>query len=97
MVPFLWLKLRWKRCLFETSEILALFVNTLTADDKYSSYKRQKFPQEIESQLFKNQRSLMHFSWHFCHLHQIFNILKKKIKLIAQLYPLVLTPKGNVT
>ena len=33
-----------------TSEILGLFVNTLAADDKCSSDKRQKFSQAIQMQ-----------------------------------------------
>ena len=32
----LWRKLSWKRSLLVTSEMLGLFVNTLTPNDKYS-------------------------------------------------------------
>ena len=48
-----WVKLRWKISLLVISEILGLFFKTLTADDKYSCYKREKFPQENQMELSK--------------------------------------------
>ena len=40
-------------CLLQISEILGLFVNTLTADDKYSVFHRMNLQQPIETQLSK--------------------------------------------
>ena len=50
---FLWVKLNWKLLLLLRSEISGPFVNTLTADDTYSYYKRENFPQAIQMQLPK--------------------------------------------
>ena len=44
------------------SEILRLFVNTLTADDKYSSKNIQNLPQQFQTQLSQKQNT---FSWFF--------------------------------
>ena len=38
-------------------EILGLFVNTLTADGKYSLCNRENLPQPIQMQLSKKQRT----------------------------------------
>lgn len=38
------------------SEILGLFVNTLTVYDRYSLYNREKFQQSIQMQLSKNPK-----------------------------------------
>ena len=37
IVPWIWDKLSWKKCRLVRFEILELFVNTLTTDDRYSS------------------------------------------------------------
>ena len=37
-------------------EILRLFVNALTADDKYSESNMQNFPQQFQTQLSKRQK-----------------------------------------
>ena len=42
-------------------EILALFVNTVTAHGKYACYKRENFPQAIQIQLSKNQICFFNF------------------------------------
>ena len=52
----MWVKLTWKTCLLVTSEILGLSFNPLTADDKYSSYKRQNFPQAIQMVSFERTK-----------------------------------------
>ena len=44
-------RVSWKKLLLVRSEILGLFVNTLTADVKYSRLNRQNFPQQIDTQL----------------------------------------------
>ena len=47
IVSSLWDKLSWKTSLLVGSEILGLFNNTLTADDKYFPYNIENFPQPI--------------------------------------------------
>ena len=43
-------------------EILRLFVNALTADDKYSGSNMQNFPQQFQTPLSQKQNT---FSWFF--------------------------------
>ena len=63
------------------SKILALLVNRLTADDKYSLYDRENLQQSISMQSSKKQKTLSNLSafFFFWNLHQILNILKKKV------------------
>ena len=49
-------KFSWKMSLLLRSEILGLFVNTLTVYDRYSLYNREKFQQSIQMQLSKNPK-----------------------------------------
>ena len=42
-------------------EILRLFVNALTADDKYSDSNMQNFPQQFQTPLPKKQKTLSGF------------------------------------
>ena len=42
-------------------EILSLFVNALTADDKYSDSNMQNFPQQFQTPLSQKQKSLSGF------------------------------------
>ena len=44
------------------SEILGLFVNTLTADDKYSLCNRENLLQSIQMQLSKEQKVFSQYS-----------------------------------
>ena len=53
-------KLSWKKSALVWSEILRLFVNTLTADDKYSSSNMQNFRQQFQTPLSQKQKT---FSW----------------------------------
>ena len=45
----------WKMSLLVISEILELFLNTLTADDKYSLRKSENFWQPIQMKLSKKE------------------------------------------
>ena len=47
------------------SEILRLFVNTLTADNKYSGCNVHNFAQQVQTPLSQKQKSL---SWFFIEL-----------------------------
>ena len=42
-------------------EILSLFVNALTADDKYSDSNMQNFPQQFQTPLSQKQKTLSGF------------------------------------
>ena len=61
-----------------TSEILGLFVNTLAADDKCSSDKRQKFSQAIQMQWFKQPKIFYEFFIAFLQSASNFEHLQKK-------------------
>ena len=57
-----WGELRGKTSLLVRSKILGMFLDTLTADDKYSRHYRKNFAQLIEMQLCKMEK---HFSQFF--------------------------------
>ena len=57
-----------KRCqtlLKSEGQQLCLFVNTLTADDKYSPLNRDNLMQPIQLQLSKTQKTFSHFVFEF--------------------------------
>ena len=82
--------LSWKKSALVWSEILRLFVNTLTADKKYSRCNVHHFAQQVQTPLSKtkisemwmkfnkNKRLFVDFSLHFGNVDEIYNILKKK-------------------
>ena len=54
-------KLSWKKSPSVWYEILRLFVNALTADDKYSGSNMQNFPQQFLAALSQKQKSFSGF------------------------------------
>ena len=54
----LWQKLSFKMSALLISDILGLFVNTLTSCHKYSLRNTKNLPQRIEMQLSKNRKKL---------------------------------------
>ena len=60
---FQWIrdKLSWKISALVTSEIFRLFVNTLTADDKYSRRYTQIFWQQLQTLLSREESSFCQF------------------------------------
>ena len=74
-------KLSWETSLLVRSEILGLFANALTGDDKYSRHFRETLPQPIQMQLSKKQKFIFKFLSGFRNLHEIRNILTQKISL----------------
>ena len=67
--------------LLKICEILWLFVNTLTADDKYSLRYRESLRQTIQVQLSKKQKTFVNLMPNFRNLFHVLNILKKKYYL----------------
>ena len=55
-------KLSWKKLLIVRYEISGVFVNTLTANGKYSRRNRESFQQQIQIQLSQKRQT---FSWFF--------------------------------
>ena len=56
-VPWIWEKLSWKKCRLVRFEILELFVNTLTTDDKYSSRNIQNLTQQLQTTMSQKQKT----------------------------------------
>ena len=52
----------WKKSLSVWYEILRLFVNALTADDKYSGSNMQSLPQQFQTSLSQKKKD---FFWFF--------------------------------
>ena len=75
--------LSWKKSAVVWSEILRLFVNTFTADNKYSRCNVHHFAQQVQSHYLKNKRLFADFLLHFWNVHEIYNILKKKMSILA--------------
>ena len=57
IVSSFWKKLSVKTSLLVRSEILRLFVNTFTTDDKYSRDERQNLPELIQMQLPRKSKT----------------------------------------
>ena len=68
----------------------------MTADDKYSPLNRDNLTQPIPTQLSQKQRPFLIFFFNFRNLHHLLNIFKKKMTLIADLFPKLRTPKNVV-
>ena len=64
--PCIWDILSWKK-----SEILKLFVITLTADNKYSRCNVHNFAQQVQTHYFKNKTLFVDFLLHFWNVHAI--------------------------
>ena len=58
-------------------EIVGLFVNTLTANDKYSLHNRKNLPQPIQMQLSKKQKNFSQFCFAFLKFRSSFKIFEK--------------------
>ena len=51
---------------------------------------------QFGSNYLKNQKPFLNYFLHFRNLHEIFNIFKKKMTFIADLFPKLRTPKDVV-
>ena len=65
------------------SEILGLFVDTMTANENYSLRNTENLKQPLQM--------------HVWNLHQILNILKKKMNLISDVFPKLEISKNVVS
>ena len=61
----------WKKSALVWSEILRLFFNTLTADNKYSRCNVHNFEQQVQTPLSQNQKTFVDFLLHFWNVHNI--------------------------
>ena len=60
--------------------MLGQFVNSLTADDKYSRQNRENFLQEIQMQLSQKPKTFTQFFIAFLDSTSSFEYFKKKMK-----------------
>ena len=68
-------------------EILGMFVTKLTADEKYFVQDCQNLQLPIQMQLSEKKKLFLNFFFHFWNLHQVINILKQKMIVIANVFP----------
>ena len=59
--PRIWDILRWQKSALVWSEILRLFVNTLTVDNKYSLCNVHNFAQQVQTPLSQKQKTFCAF------------------------------------
>ena len=59
--PWICDKLSWKKSALVRSKILGLFVNTLSAEYKYSRWYMQTFPQQVQTLLSLKQKTFFTF------------------------------------
>ena len=90
--PSLWRNLIWKMSPLLLGEMLGVFVDTFTADGKYSVIYCENLPLPIQMQL----SVFLNFSFHLWNLHQISNILKKSMMVIANVLPKLQTLENFV-
>ena len=64
-------KLSWEMSPSIWYEILRLFVNALTADDKYSDSNMQNLLQQFQTALSKNKKLFLDFLLHFWNVREI--------------------------
>ena len=82
-----WEKLISKMSHLVLGKILGVFLNTLTTDGKYPVEDWENLQLLIQMELSDKQKLFLNFLLHFWNLHQILNILKKKIMVIANVFP----------
>ena len=75
---------------------LRVFVNTLTAEVKYPIQDWENFLMPVKMQLSDNWKTFLYFLFIFWNLHNILNILKKKMVVIANVFPKLQTVKNFV-
>ena len=94
----LWKIFSSKNSFLVVSQTWSLFLNILTPYDKYSLSVKVSFSsKQLKVCYLENWKLLLNFLQHFWNLHQISNILKKKMRLIADVLQKLETAKSVVT
>ena len=86
----------WKNSVLVICKILGLFVNTLTAKDKYSLLNRDTLKQPIQMQLSQKQKTLSRFFSAFLKSGLNFQHFQKKMTPKAYVSPKLQTAKDVV-
>ena len=87
-------KLSWEEPLLMTCKTLRPFVNTLTADGKYSLLSRDNLMQPIQMHLSKKKSSDFFCAFFKSTLN--FEHFQKKMSLIVYVFPKLQTPKNVI-
>ena len=74
-------------------KILGFFLNTLTDEDKYSLFYRENLTQPIQVLLSLKQKTFFQFFSTFLKSASNFEHFQKKMTLIANVFPKLLSPK----
>ena len=82
-----------EKSILDTWNFFRPFLNTLTADDKYSLSSRDKWMQTIQMHLSQKQRILSEFILAFFESALNFEHFQKKMTLIAYVFLKVTTTK----
>ena len=92
-----WRQPNLKKSLLVICQILRLFVNTFTAYDKYSVINREYLTHPIHAEFSQKQKILSEFFSEFLKSPLNFeNIEKKRMTLIANVFPKLRTSKNVV-
>ena len=78
-------------------EILGMFGNTLTTDGKYPVQGCENLQLPFQMHLLEKRKKFLNFFFfHYWNLHQILNIFKKKMIVIAHVFPKLQTVENLV-
>ena len=77
-------------------DTLRVFTNTLTAQGKYPVDDFENLQLPIQMQLSVKRKTFCESFIDFLNLHQILNILKEKMIVIANLFPILQTVKNLI-
>ena len=95
IVPWIWDKLSWKKCRLVKFEILRLFLNTLTTDDKYSSRNIQNLTQQLQMAISQKQKTFYRiFITFFKSRTNSDNFVKKDESPSWSIYEIIDSEKG---
>ena len=82
-----------QKSLLDTWKFFTSFLNTLTADDKYSLSSREKWMQTIQKHLSEKQKSFSQFFAAFFKFGLNFEHFQTKMTLMAYVFPKLPTTK----
>ena len=89
-------QLSWKKSFLVICKVLKLFVNTLTANDKYSFLNRHNLTQPIQMQLSQKNKDFYQSFSAFSKFALNFEYLQTKKTIIADVFPKSQTQKNLV-
>ena len=90
-------EIKLKKCRLVRFEILELFINTLTTDDKYSSRNIQNLTQQLQTTMSQKQKTFYRLFITYVNLEEVQTILSKKMSLLASVFMKLLMAKKDVT